>query len=58
MTVEDYKKFSPQFEGDVYGITAESSAAARDNPGGTAPIRVATALDDAKKLLEAAGDGF
>ena len=37
---------------------AESSAAARDNPGGTAPKRVATALEEAKKNLEAAGHGF
>ena len=58
LTVEEYKKFSVHFEGDVYSINAESSAAARDNPGGTAPKRVATALADAKKILGAAGHGF
>ncbi len=58
LTVEEYKKFSQLFDRDVYEITAISSAAARDNPGGTAPGRVAAALDDAKILLEAAGDGF
>ena len=54
----EYQKFSGLFEDDVYEITAESSAAARDNPGGTAPSRVATALAEAEKLLEAAGHGF
>jgi argininosuccinate lyase len=54
----EYQKFSALFQDDVYDITAESSAAARDNPGGTAPVRVAAALSDAKKILEAAADGF
>ena len=54
----EYQKFSGLFQDDVYNITAESSAAARDNPGGTAPVRVAAALSDAKKILEAAADGF
>jgi len=54
----EYQKFSGLFEDDVYEITAESSAAARDNPGGTAPGRVAAALAEAQKLLEAAGHGF
>ena len=54
----EYQKFSSLFQDGVYDITAESSAAARDNPGGTAPVRVAAALSDAKKILEAAADGF
>ncbi len=54
----EYQKFSGFFQDDVYDITAESSAAARDNPGGTAPVRVAAALSDAKTILEAAADGF
>ena len=54
----EYQKFSGFFQDDVYDITAESSAAARDNPGGTAPVRVAAALSDAKKILEAAAHGF
>ncbi len=58
LTVADYKKFSQLFDRDVYEMTAISSAAARDNPGGTAPGRVAVALEDAKTLLEAARDGF
>ncbi len=58
LPLDEYKKFSGQFERDVYDITAESSAAARDNPGGTAPVRVAAALEEAKKILEDAADGF
>ena len=49
---EDYLRFSPHFGDDVYRITAEASAAARDNPGGTAPNRVAEALAQAERLLE------
>ncbi len=58
LPLEDYKRFSPHFERDIYEITAESSAAARDLPGGTAPGRVAKALEEAEKVLEDAGDGF
>ena len=52
LPMADYRRFSPLFEGDVYQITAEASAAARDVPGGTAPNRVAEALAQAEKLLE------
>jgi argininosuccinate lyase len=58
LPLDDYKEFSDLFEQDVYDITAESSAAARDNPGGTAPGRVAAALKEASKILEDAADGF
>ena len=58
LQLAEYQKLSDLFENDVYDITAESSAAARDNPGGTAPNRVAAALLEAKKILEAAGHGF
>ena len=58
LSLNEYRKLSDLFQEDVYDITAESSAAARDNPGGTAPGRVAAALSEAKKILEAAGDGF
>ena len=52
LTLEEYHRFSASFDQDVYSITAESSAAARDNPGGTAPNRVADELGRAKGLLE------
>jgi len=47
----EYKEFSPLFGDDVYSISVESSVAARDVIGGTAPKQVARALAAAKKLL-------
>ena len=58
MLLSEYQRFSTNFEADVFEITAVSSAAARDNPGGTAPRRVAEALAQAETLLKEAGDGF
>ena len=57
LPLEKYQQYSPLFEADVYGITAEASAAARDIPGGTAPNRVAEALDRAEHILREAGIG-
>jgi argininosuccinate lyase len=51
----EYKKFSPLFGNDVYLITIESSLAARDVVGGTAPKQVARALARAKKMVGARG---
>ena len=47
-----YHEFSNRFDADVYGITAISSVAARNNPGGTAPNRVAEELEMARAVLE------
>ncbi|CAI8006408.1 Argininosuccinate lyase [Geodia barretti] len=47
LPLQEYHRYSPLFEADVYGITAEGSAAARNIPGGTAPDRVAEALAQA-----------
>ena len=58
LELEEYQRFSPSFDQAVYGITAESSVAARDIPGGTAPGRVAEALAQAKRLLEAEANGL
>jgi argininosuccinate lyase len=55
LTLAEYKKFSPLFEDDVFSITIESSLAARDVVGGTAPKQVAKALAAAKKSLGAKG---
>jgi len=55
LSLAEYKKFSPLFEQDVYSITVESSIAARDVVGGTAPGQVARALATAKKLIGARG---
>jgi argininosuccinate lyase len=43
------------FEDDVFSITIESSLAARDVTGGTAPRQVGKALSAAKKSLGAKG---
>ena len=57
LPLDKYREFSPHFGEDVYDITAEASATARDNPGGTAPRRVAEAIARAEKVLEEAGNG-
>jgi len=51
LSLSEYKEFSPLFGEDVYSITVESSIAARDVIGGTAPKQVDRALAAAKKLL-------
>ena len=58
LPLTEYQKLSNLFTDDVYNISAESSTVARDNPGGTAPNRVAAALEEAKKILETANNGF
>ena len=52
LTLEEYRHHSDLFDEDVYAITVESSIAARDVPGGTAPAQVLAALSAAKKRLE------
>ena len=56
LELEEYQRFSPIFDQGVYQITAESAAAARDNPGGTAPGRVAAELARARKILKVEAD--
>jgi argininosuccinate lyase len=51
LSLAEYKKFSPLFKKDIFSITVESSLAARDNIGGTAPMRVRAALASAKKTI-------
>ena len=51
LSFAEYSNFSPLFGEDVYSITVESSLAARDTIGGTAPKRVAQAVAAAKKAL-------
>jgi argininosuccinate lyase len=55
LTLGEYQKFSPLFQEDVFSITADSSVAARDVPGGTAPRRVEEQLARARRSLEGAG---
>jgi len=51
LSLSEYKEFSPLFGEDVYSITLESSIAARDVIGGTAPKQVERALENAKKII-------
>ena len=53
LKLSEYRRLSPRFDEDVYEISAESSVAGRDVPGGTAPRRVEEALQEASRLLEA-----
>jgi argininosuccinate lyase len=55
LKLTEYKKFSKLFAKDVFDITIESSLAARDVTGGTAPRQVAKALAAAKKAIGARG---
>ena len=52
LKLSEYREFSPRFDEDVLAITVESSLAARDNIGGTAPKRVEQALAEARKTLQ------
>ncbi len=51
LSLDEYKGFSPLFGEDVYSVTVESSMAARDVTGGTAPKQVERALATAKKII-------
>jgi argininosuccinate lyase len=51
LTLEEYGRFSPLFGEDVRNVTVETSLAARDNIGGTAPRQVAEALERAREIL-------
>jgi argininosuccinate lyase len=50
LKLAEYKKFSPLFAKDVYSITIESSLAARNIVGGTAPEQVEKEIAAAKKM--------
>ena len=51
LSLAEYRDFSPLFEEDVYSITMESSIAARNIIGGTAPKQVERALATAQKII-------
>jgi argininosuccinate lyase len=52
VSLDEYRKFSPLFDQDVYSITLESSLAARNLPGGTAPEQVQQALERARRAID------
>ena len=54
LSLSEYKEFSPLFAEDVYSITVESSIAAKDIIGGTAPKQVEQALATVKKIVREA----
>ncbi len=58
LPLEEYRRFSPAFDDDVYRISAASSVAARDNIGGTAPQRVAEGIRQAQEILRVNADGI
>jgi len=51
LSLDEYRNFSPLFADDVYGITLDTSVAARNVVGGTAPEQVLAALSVARKLV-------
>lgn len=51
LTLDEYRKESELFDESVFAVTVETSVAARDVPGGTAPKRVAAELADARRRL-------
>jgi argininosuccinate lyase len=51
LTLTEYQGFSPFFAADVFQIDLQSSLAARDVTGGTAPKQVARQVRRAKELL-------
>jgi argininosuccinate lyase len=56
LSIEEYKEYSPLFEDDITFISVESSLAARNNPGGTAPLQVEKALNKARGLIGGPND--
>ena len=55
LSLEDYRRFSELFSEDVLSISAESSVAARQVPGGTSFEQVKEAIAVAKASLEGEG---
>ena len=51
LPIEELRAQSTAFDSDVFEVTSLASASARDVPGGTAPVRVAAALKEARKRL-------
>jgi argininosuccinate lyase len=52
LSLDEYKRFSPLFDRDVRSISLESSLAARNLPGGTAPEQVEQALRTARRAID------
>jgi argininosuccinate lyase len=55
LTLEEYRRFSPLFQSDVFAISVQSAIEARNVPGGTAPSQVAESLVAARKRVKTKG---
>ena len=51
LSLSEYRNFSPLFTEEVYGITLQSSLAARNIVGGTSPQQVEQALKKARECI-------
>ena len=58
LTLNDLQAASPLFQADAVGMTVEDALAARDVPGGTAPRRVAQALQEARQRIDVADRNY
>ena len=56
LSLEEYRRFDPQFAEDVRGITVETSVSSRNVTGGTSPGQVAKALKRARELVGGGND--
>ena len=55
LSAAELRAYHPAFEDDALNAaTVPASVAARDVPGGTAPVRVAAAVEASKQLVECA----
>jgi argininosuccinate lyase len=52
LTLKEYQKFSAVFDNDIFDITVETSAAAREVTGGTGYKQVAKQIAAAKRRLK------
>lgn len=52
LNLSEYKRFSSLFDNDVLSISSESSVAAKNVTGGTAPYQVKKALERARKIIK------
>jgi argininosuccinate lyase len=56
LSLEELRRFAPEFDAEAQRITLAWSLRSRDVPGGTAPRRVSAALRRARKRIEALRD--
>ena len=52
LSIDEYQRFCPEFGEDVYSLTTQSSIAARNIIGGTAPDQVEAQLARARRMVD------